>query len=154
MFLNKVYNLELAKRELVKPDYAKLGLDIMFYWGCRCGADEDDHNLEGFMYDVIENISENDVKLVIGHKTWWRNVEMVPPFQGASYEVLIPSKKYVTVVKKMVDLMEGFDMSLHLIKRIVIPKGEAPPKVIPNNLEELVEGYDPIDCTEKEFYNF
>lgn len=141
MFLNQVYNLELAKRELVKPDFAKLGYDIIFYCGCRCGSDEDDHNLEHFMYDVIENIGENDMKLVIGHKTFWRNCELLPPHSGATYEVFVPAGKSVSIVKKQPLLMEGFDMSLHLLKRIVMETGKPKPKYIPKNLIELCDGY-------------
>mmetsp|Transcript_23792 Transcript_23792/g.11475 ORF Transcript_23792/g.11475 Transcript_23792/m.11475 type:complete len:82 (+) Transcript_23792:1447-1692(+) len=54
-FLEKVYNLDFCKE---KGESIKLYTDIHLYQVYRCGADENDVNLEGYMIDLIENLNE------------------------------------------------------------------------------------------------
>lgn len=114
-FLTRVYNLDLAKSI---GESVKLYQGINLYQAYRCGADENDVNLEGFMFDVIENTHE---KMTIWVKMIHRNFEnlaMLPPYEGTDYEVEVGPGDHAIVTKKLVDLQEGFDFSLAIRKRV------------------------------------
>ena len=77
------------------------------YYSCdRYGYTESAKEfLEGFIFDVIENTTDNPVEVSVIHKAF-QNLELCPPYSGDALSVTVPAGKSVTIVKKQVSLTD------------------------------------------------
>lgn len=115
-FLNRAYNLELAKKEAA---HTELLHGVFLYSKCRTGMipDSNDENYEGFAYDAVENTSQKKCTIQIRQEVL-QNVKYLTPYEGNGYEVELEPGEHRVIVKKYMDMMQGLRMTIDVDKRL------------------------------------
>ena len=99
-FLQRVYNLEAAKRMCPTPRTIAPGVN---YYNCvRYGVVEG-KDIEGFIFDVVENTSTDEVQIHMVHSVF-QNLELCEPFSGDMASFTVAPGESVSIIKKQVDL--------------------------------------------------
>ncbi|CAG9317152.1 unnamed protein product [Blepharisma stoltei] len=116
-FLYDVYTYNLAKQTV---DPSLLSENIYFYEVERLGPGEDGKCMEGIMFDVIRNKSEDlIIELEVLHKSL-ENVELVGIYEGKdSYKIKLKPEEKKVVVKRQVILTEEIDCRVTKTKKII-----------------------------------